>query len=187
MTLPVLSEPAGGSLLHRGRSGLPLLAIAALLFLPACAGQEPKRPQVAHVPEGMLHDANLESARLVLPDFELTDQDGWMSLQEPHRSIVFSSFAGQATEEDVVNAVDAAAARYTSEEYGEIESLTIDRRRAWGWFERQYLDGGLAANQFTAVVPYEDQTWTVEYYVSEPGESDTDDALRTLVESFRWK
>jgi hypothetical protein len=177
--------PIAGRRLRKAPRGV--LCLVLLLLTAACAKKGPKQPQVAHVPEGMLHDANLESARLVLPGFELLDQDGWMSLNEPHRSIVFSEFEEVAAEEDVINAVTRAAARYTSAEYGEIEPLTIDRRPAWGWFERQYIDDELAGIQFAAVIPYEDRTWTVEYYVSEPGEADTDESLRNLVGSFRWK
>ena len=163
------------------------ILLMAVLILSGCASKGPRKPQVAHVPEGMMHDANLESARLVLPEFELVDQDGWMSLNEPDRSIVFSEFADVAGQEDVVRAVEAAAARYSYQEYSEIEPLEVDGRSSWGWFERQCIDGTLAGVQFTAVVPYEDRTWTVEYFVSHPGETDTEEALRTLVASFRWK
>lgn len=154
-----------------------------LAGLAAGCSREPERGRIGRAPEGFLFDANATAARHVLPDRELIDQDGWFTAGDPGSSIMISRYEGAADAAEIEAAHDDLAGRYGYAEYGEIEELTIDRRPAWGWLETQRLDGRLASLAFTAVIPYEGDTYTVEFSSAEPRFLKAE-ALRKTVSTF---
>jgi hypothetical protein len=69
--------------------------------------------------------------------------------------------------------------------FGEVESLQVDGRTAWGWGETWLLDnGGLQYVVFRAAVPYDTITYAVDFITGEPGLKSRPDSLRTIVASF---
>lgn len=160
-----------------------LLALIVAVGLAAGCAREPKRGRIGRAPEGLLFDANASAARLVLAGRELIDQDGWFTAGDLGSSIMISRYAGSAGTDEIEAARAGFAGRYTYAEYGELEELTIDRRPSWGWLETQSGSGHVSAMAFTAVIPYGDETYTVEFWSAEPRFMDAD-ALRKTVATF---
>jgi hypothetical protein len=167
------------------RWSIPLL-IAVLITVPACGPTYREGPNVAGVPEGFRYDANMTSGRPVLPNRTQIGQSGWITpFAEEHSSIMFTQYSGAADEAEVRAVLDAYARRYTHQKYGAVEAVTIDKRPAWGWYSEQHLKGKLASLEYTAVIPYDDVTWAVEFYASHPRHRDPE-LLKKLVTSFHY-
>jgi hypothetical protein len=163
-----------------------VVAAITMLVLGAagCGPTLREGPNITGVPEGFLYDENATSGRPVLPQRRLVSQSGWMTLNEPHCSIMFTEYEGVADAGEISAARSEYARRYTHETYGALEPLKIDQRAAWGWTESQTLRGALASLEYTAVVPYDDATWTIEFYAADPKHRDPA-FLKQLVTSFR--
>ena len=169
----------------RGQFIMVGAAIATLaLGAAGCGPGLREGPNVTGVPEGFLYDENATSGRPVLPNRRLVSQSGWMTLNEPHCSIMFTEYEGVADAGEISAARSEYARRYTYESYGQLEPLTIDQHAAWGWAESQTYRGQLASLEYTAVVPYEDATWTIEFFAADPKHRDPA-FLKQLVTTFR--
>lgn len=169
----------------RERVSVPILIAAVAIVVPACGPTYREGPNVAGVPEGFRYDANMTSGRPVLPNRTQVGQSGWMTFSEQHSSILFTQYQGVADEAEVRAVLDDYARRYTHQKYGAVESITIDKRPAWGWYSEQHLKGRLASLEYTAVIPYDDVTWAVEFYASDPRHRDPE-LLKKLVSSFHY-
>jgi len=151
-----------------------LVTAAALLGLSngGCSGIDRPGPNVEDVPEGFFFDANASAARKVL-EVEPLDQSGWFAhnANDDHSSIMITTYQGQIDEDTIRAARDTHAQRWgrksrsvNGSDYGSVEEIEIDGQRAWAWEIVQYYKGDLCSIEWTAVVPYEDVTYAVEFF-----------------------
>lgn len=98
-------------------------------------------------------------------------------------SVIVTEYEGAASRSETQAARDEYAGRSTSTRYGPVEDLKIDGRAGWCWTEAQPGDGKVRTFQLTAVVPWGDRTYSVEYS-SSGSNLKTRAELQTAVESF---
>jgi hypothetical protein len=168
------------------RLALAFLLAVMVTCVPACSRPMREGPNLAGVPAGFHYDENMSSGRPVLPKRVQVGQSGWMSLDEPSCSITFTEYSGTTTDAELRAAVAEAAQRYRSEDFTPVEPIRIDGREAWGWIETQTYGGQLASVEYTAVIPYDNVTWAVEYYASNPKLRDPR-LQKDLVSSFHYQ
>ncbi len=171
---------------ERGRFRFTRTALAALVLAAVAAagcGPAHEGPQLADPPEGMGYINSMSSARKPLPGRATTRQLGYIRHGDAGDMVVITEYPGPTTEDEVERARDGYEKRYTSTEYGPLRSLKVDGRRAWGWLETQRLRGEVAAVQLTAVVPYDDVTYSIELSLHPPHLM-SEEAMRAIVESF---
>lgn len=164
----------------------PLLLAAVALLAAGCAGLVREGPHVKKAPDGLGYLSSLESARPVLPGRTKLSQSGYIEQGEPPEMIVLTRYSGTTTREEAQAARDETEARYgRGGGYGPLEELEIDGRTAWGWTieQRDSQGGTLWSREFTAVVPYDDETWAIEYSSRRAPDWEADH-LRTVVGSF---
>ena len=172
---------------NRALRTLGAALLAAILGLSACSGPKREGPQIPKVPEGFLWDANARKARNIFPDDRKLRQGAWATFaigEDDHSSIYITTYRGPCTPNDVADARQDHVRKYGGHvEYGPIEDLTIDRRDAWGWLETQRYKDRISSYQYTAVIPYDTLTYTVEFHSSQ--ERFMDPAfMRDLVGTF---
>ena len=177
------------------KQAIVIAALVAFALGTGCSGPERPGPNVQDVPTGFMYDANASSGRKVFMDVKPLDESGWFAMRgDDHSSIMITTYAGSFGENDAIAARNAHAQRWGRKapdkpgtDYSWVEEWEIDGRSAWAWEERQYrLSGDLASIQWTAVVPYEDETYTVEFHAGI--EDHMDQAIiRETMESFRAK
>lgn len=83
-------------------------------------------------------------------------------------SAIITEYSGAATRDEIQEARDEYARRYTSQGYGEVESLSIGGRGAWGWFETQRDGARVTSLGYTGVVPWGDRTYSIEVSSRDP-------------------
>lgn len=162
----------------------PFVLAAALLS--ACAGLVREGPHVKKAPDGFGYLSSLESARPVLPGRTKVSQSGYIDNGEPPEMIVLTRYSGTTTQAEAQAARDETESRYgRGGGYGPLEELEIDGQAAWGWTieQRDSKNGTLWSREFTAVVPYEDETWAIEYASHREPDWEAE-KLRTVVASF---
>jgi hypothetical protein len=76
--------------------------------------------------------------------------------------------------------------------FGEVEELTIDGRRAWGWSESLGTpERGLESVTYRVAIPYDTITYVLELYSADPLFKGQPDSLRVIASTFavgrtRW-
>lgn len=150
------------------RLGATLLALAAASGLSGCAGPQEAGPRLTERPEGFGYRAKAYAARKVLPDREVVRQSGYFPFGGSSDSILITEYRGTVTREQVEFARDAAARKWTYQEYGPLQDRTIDGRRAFAWRIVQKSDDEETGLAFVAVVPYDDRTYSIEFHATDP-------------------
>jgi hypothetical protein len=143
-------------------------------------------PDVARVPEGFVFDPGFEAPGLFATRPPVL-QRGYVTAaiaDDDHSDIGITQYDGAATGEQVAAAITAERERRGDTEYGTIESLTIDRKPAWGWTEtRRHTNGAIRVMAYRAVVSYGHASYLVEFYTSHARFMDAS-KLRAVVTSF---
>ncbi|MCC6129661.1 MAG: hypothetical protein IT186_07000 [Acidobacteria bacterium] len=170
-----------------------VLCVVLLLvpWLSGCGGGTPAEvlelPRVKEAPQELAFMTSIRAARVPLPGRKLVTQMGY----EPPGGgdpenlgyITIGEFEGAATKGEFQEARDKYASRYKSEAYGELEDLMIDGRPAWAYTVTYTYKGKVSSVIYTAAVPYETKTYTIEF--SGRREEWQDPAyLRRVVASF---
>ncbi|MCA9726403.1 MAG: hypothetical protein KC729_01890 [Candidatus Eisenbacteria bacterium] len=143
-----------------------LLGIAVVPGLLACSQPMRDGPRIRQVPEGFIYDANASQARSVLLDVEKADEGAWiqMTLDDEHSSIFITRYAVGLDPRDVEAAYEAYVERYPAPGYTRLEEIEIDGRPAWGFAQTQWTGDALCAVSYCAIIPYESQTFAVEFF-----------------------
>ena len=164
-----------------------LLVAAAAVF--ALAGCEPvyEGPQLSEVPEGLAYTNSIRTSRLPLPERRLLGQVAYTGPggMDWKTSVTISEYEGLATRSEVEAARDRYHSRYGDRlsRYGAVEGFEIDGRPAWSYTEDGLESGRVSRHGLTAVVPWDDRTFSIE--VSSTEERWMDRAVqRRLASSF---
>ena len=166
-----------------GTVAVPTLVVIAALCA-GCASPTHEGPRVTDRPDGFAYEPNAHAARKVLIDRESVRQNGYFTLGEPTNSIIITEYSGSTTREQADASRAAAAAKWTYQDYGQIEDLTIDGRAAWGWLIVQRSQGKESSLEYVAVVAYDHRTYTIEFHATEASLRRAS-LLRRTVKSFR--
>jgi hypothetical protein len=170
----------------------PRLLAAALtvLFLATGCWQRPLREgaQMREFPEGFRFEDNVQagadlfprSGRLPIRSYVCMNQD------DQYSDISMSEYPVVLAEAEVRAAYDGSRARRHSTQFGEFGPLRIGERDGWGWTEKQLgRDGRVLALKWSAVVPYDDRTFLLEYYSTMPKHMDLA-AMRAQFDQFAF-
>jgi hypothetical protein len=126
--------------------------------------------------------------RPMFPDRAVVHHDAWVEASWGNFSGIYINGHMGVLGSDEVEAARRgamAAAEGRRVQFGEVESLEVDGRTAWGWGETWLLDnGGLQYVVFRAAIPYDTITYAVDFLTGEPGLKSRPDSLRTIVASF---
>lgn len=167
------------------------LATALALILTAAGCQMPRfqGPQIQSPPENFLINADNVPGSWMFPDREHTFNTAWVHTDISGTSLIrVVGHPGTSTPEDVMAARERVIASETDPDMiaEDIEVLTIDERRAWGWYQRVQSDRrGLVQVSYRAIVPYDTVTYVVEFVSGEPSlKAPAPDTLRAIVSSF---
>lgn len=155
-------------------SAVAAITLIAVLLLVGCDTSTQRRegPQIPNPPAGFAYDPNASAARLVFPNREKRSQRAYARMSEPYSGITITEFAGSATREDAQAARDNLEERYPQGDYSPLESLEIDGRNAWGWLETAEYKGKISSLEYKAIVPYDEVTYSIEFYTSQPDQMD---------------
>jgi hypothetical protein len=168
----------------------PVWATAILLVASLSACEMPRfdGPQIQHPPPAFTLNPSTQQDRRMFPDREVLYHDAWVEASWGNFSgIYINGHPGALGPEDVDAARAAAIAMATGSlaEFGELETVEVDGRTAWGWTESWRLEnGGLAYVVFRAAVPYDTITYAIDFLTGDPGLKIRPDSLRTIVASF---
>jgi len=157
-------------------------ALVAVLVGPGCMPLH-EGPQLKDPPPGMGYISSILSARKPLPDRATTRQLGYVGAGDSGDMVVITEYPGPTFEEEAEQARASYEARYTSTEYGPFHSLDIDGQPAWGWLETQEVRGEVASVQLTAIVSYDDVSYSIELTLHPPRLLGAE-RMREIVESF---
>lgn len=163
-----------------------LAALALALALASC-GPVYEGPQLAEVPDGLAYTSSIRSARVPLPGRRVLAQYAYAGPGglDWKTSVVISEYEGLATRSEVEAARDGFHARYggRSSRYGPVGEVRVGGRPGWGYTEDGLLDGRVVRRGLTAVVPWDERTFSLEVGSSEAPWDDRE-AQRRLVASF---
>lgn len=124
----------------------------------------------------------------MFPDRAVLYHDAWVEASWGNFSGIYINGHPGVLGSDEVQAAQRQAMAATEGQrvtYGELESLQVDGRTAWGWGETWRLEnGGLQYVVFRAAVPYDTITYAISFITGEPGLKSRPDSLRTIVASF---
>jgi len=100
----------------------------------------------------------------MFPDLELVSHNAWGGTYWGHFSGIYvNGHDGVLTEEDMLTAWEASVA--VAQEgviFENVEVLTIDGRKAWGWAERLHTpELSLVWIAYRAMVPYDTITYAI--------------------------
>lgn len=174
---------------------LPFLVAIATLGAAGCDVPEFKGPQIQSPPPAFTMNPEASEQRPMFPDLPILHHDAWVEASGGNFSgIYINGHPGVLGSVEVEAARQAATAEAFGQnaEFGEIESLQVDGRTAWGWGESWRLpNGGLQYVVFRAAIPYDTITYAVDFIAGDPGLKIRPDSLRTIVASFavgriRW-
>ena len=168
---------------------LPLLAaLSASAATLACDVPNFQGPQIQNPPPAFTMNREVTQDRRMFPTRAVVYHDAWVEASWGNFSGIYINghpgVLGSA-EVDAArrSAIQAAAGQLV--EFGELESLQVDGRTAWGWGETWRLgNGGLQYVVFRAAVPYDTITYAVDFLTGDPGLKIRPDSLRTVVASF---
>ena len=159
---------------------LPAASALLTLLSLACTTSTVEGPRVTDLPPGYGFSSQLSGARNVFLHERPDDEFGWMKARgEIHGSIEVNRWGRAMSEAEIRAARDEHVERYGYARYDEVRKTRIDGRDAWSWFVRQE-----SSRECVAVIPYEDETFVVEYDSRFRDEQD-DARMREVVASFR--
>ncbi len=165
-----------------------LLAAVATLGAAGCDIPEFEGPQIQSPPPAFTLNPAASEQRPMFPDLRVVHHDAWVEASWGDFSgIYINGHPGVLESGEVEAARQAAMAAAFGQraEFGEIESLQVDGRTAWGWGEEWRLEnGGLQYVVFRAAIPYDTITYAVDFITGDPGLKIRPDSLRTIVASF---
>jgi len=155
---------------HRWQAtALTLMAIG----LAGCSQPAVRGYQLQVVPEGFLYSANVTQGVNVFPDREILSQGMWLGdIQafEPQSEIYVTRYVGNATLEQSQASRNVQATRYgnpASIDYGPVVPVTIDGQAAFAWMETRFDENdAVRSMKYTAAIPYDTVTYTVEFSTS---------------------
>ena len=168
--------------------GSPRLVVLVLVLASAaCDMPTFEGAQIQSPPPAFYMQPDAYQQRRMFPDLELVSHNAWVETSWGHFSGIFiNGHGGALTEDDVYDAWEASlAAAEPGVLVENVEILTIDGRRAWGWAERlQTPELGLQWIAYRAMVPYDTISYAIELFADEPGLKQRPDTLKTIVASF---
>ncbi len=169
----------------------PALLAAALLgvtLATACKVPNFEGPQIQNPPPAFTMNREASEERPMFPDRAIVYHDAWVEASWGNFSGIYINGHVGVLGPDEVQAARRgamAAAEGKRVHFGEVETLQVDGRTAWGWEEKWLLDnGGLQYVVFRAAIPYDTITYAVDFLTGEPGLKSRPDSLRTIVASF---
>jgi hypothetical protein len=169
---------------------LPAPALLASLALAAVGCRVPnfEGPQIQSPPPAFTMKNDVSQERRMFPARDVAYHAAWIEASWGNFSgIYINGHGGPTGIEEVETARLAAieAARDERVEFGELEEIEVDGRRAWGWGEVWRLpNDGIRYVVFRAAVPYDTVTYAVDFLTGDPMLKSRPDSLRTIVESF---
>ncbi len=164
-------------------------ALAVVLTVTSCQMPRFQGPQIQSPPANFLMNPDNVPGRWMFPDRELAFNTAWVHTDISGTSLIrVVGHPGTTTLDDVMAARERVLASETDPDLiaEDIEVLTIDERRAWGWYQRVQSDRrGLVQVSYRAVVPYDTVTYVIEFVSGEPSlKGPAPDTLRAIVSSF---
>lgn len=163
-------------------------AILTLASLSACEMPKFAGPQIQNPPPAFTLNTATHWDRRMFPAREVLYHDAWVEASWGNFSGIYINGHPGALGSEDVDAARAAAIATTTDtlaEFGELETIVVDGRTAWGWTESWRLEnGGLAYVVFRAAVPYDTITYAIDFLAGDPGLKIRPDSLRTIVASF---
>lgn len=187
LSFPSTSSKGKSMPAPRTRSTALLTALGAGL-LAACNVPNFQGPQIQNPPPAFTLNREATQDRRMFPDRAVVYHDAWVEASWGNFSgIYINGHPGVFGSREVDQARSAAIQAATGQrvEFGELESLQVDGRTAWGWGETWRLEnGGLQYVVFRAAVPYDTITYAVDFLTGDPGLKIRPDSLRTVVASF---
>ncbi len=181
---------------HRSRrtsalraSPAPLAAALAVAALTTgCRVPNFQGPQIQNPPPAFTMNREATEERPMFPDRAVIYHDAWVEASWGNFSgIYINGHVGTLGSDEVQAARRGAmaAAEGKRVQFGEVESLQVDGRTAWGWGEEWRQDnGGLQYVVFRVAIPYDTITYAVDFITGEPGLKARPDSLRAIVASF---
>jgi hypothetical protein len=162
--------------------------LAAVLTFTACDVPNFEGPQIQEPPQGFLLAPDSYQQRRLFPERELVSHVAWIESIDDFSTIYIDGHRGALGFEDVVAAREEArrVADDADTRFGEVESLRVDGREAWGWSERvESPTRGLVWVAYRAVVPYDTISYAIEFYSGDPSiKREAPDTLRAVIASF---
>ncbi len=163
-----------------------LCAAVSVLVLAGC---EPvyEGPQLSEVPKGLAYTNSIRTSRLPLPDRRLLGQYAYAvpGGVDWKTSATISEYEGLTTRAEVEAVRDRYHSRYGDRlsRYGPVEDFQVDGRPAWVYSADSLSSGKVTRHGLTAVVPWDDRTFSIE--VSSEEEKWMDRAVqRRIASSF---
>ena len=164
-----------------------LVLLSSLVAMSSCDMPRFEGPQLQNPPRGFI----LSESRLPRPmfkDHDVVFATAWISTAQDLSIIHINGHRGELGVEQVMAAQDTAR-RYAEDPnvtFGQVEALTVDGRRAWGWEERlQTPARGLVWTAYRAAVPYDTITYSIEVYTGDPRFKPTSpDTLKAIIATF---
>jgi hypothetical protein len=154
------------------------LAVLALIGSTGCKAPSFRGPQIQSPPSGFLLHNDQYQQRRMFPDREATMHSAWIrTVGDSHSGIFINGHAGVLTIEDAAAAQDEARRQAANAEttFGDIESMRIDGRTAWGWTEKVE----------TPTLGFAWVAYAIEFHSSDPAFGRAaPDTLRTVISSF---
>ena len=165
------------------------LAVLALIGSTGCKAPSFRGPQIQSPPSGFLLQNDQYQQRRMFPDREATMHSAWIrTVGDSHSGIFINGHAGVLTIEDAAAAQDEARRQAANAEttFGDIESMRIDGRTAWGWTEKVETPTlGIAWVAYRTVVAYDTVSYAIEFNSNDPAFGRAaPDTLRTVISSF---
>lgn len=164
-----------------------LIVLALLLGPAACDMPRFQGPQIQGPPPVFYMQPEAYQQRRLFPDRELVFHTAWVETSDGRFSGIYvNGHDGAFTEEDVYAARDASqAAAEPSVTFGNVQVMTVDDRRAWGWEERlETRTRGIDWVAYRMVIPYDSVTYAVEFFAGDPGLKGASDTLQVILSSF---
>lgn len=159
--------------------------VAVLLLLAFAAGgctvSNVDGPQLRDVPTGFGFDETASSSRRVFDDRAPLSRRGYFFRSDGGNASILMTELGRVIEEDEVESTYERLEEEWERSgavFSQLESLTVDDRDAWGWFQRLGR-----SRRFVLVVPYDDVTFVIDFYSSVRGEQD-EEFMRRHAMSF---
>jgi hypothetical protein len=179
--------PSTGTRSTSALAGRSILLVVALP-LAGCNIPNFHGPQIQNPPPAFTLNREVVQERRMFPARAVVYHDAWVEASWGNFSgIYINGHPGVLGSAEVDGARRSAMEAATGKrvEFGEIESLTIDGRTAYGWGETWRLEnGGLQYVVFRAAVPYDTISYAVDFITGDPGMKIRPDSLRTIVASF---
>ncbi len=167
-----------------------VIALATLTgTLTACQLPRFEGAEIQSPPANFQRQADNFPQRRVFPDLSVSHHAGWVHTDMDGVSIIYiDGHPGTLTMEAIMVAREEAQAAESDPDavYGSLETLTIDGRRAWGWYRTiQSPSRGLEEVTYTAVVPYDTISYALQFTSTEATlKRASPDTLRAIVTSF---